>query len=385
MANAAWDSERVILDGDSWLEALLDAMAGARSRITLEAYILEDDATGAAVIDHLRHAAERGIEVRLIVDGAGSPGFIWNRAGDLYRSAVAVRVYHPLPDQVLSPAFRHGSRVLSVLRLLTQMNRRDHRKICIIDDQLAFVGSFNLADFTRPSMRGDEHWREAGAQVTGSAVAELVTAFAHTWERSWGFHRRGLHGRRLWPRRVDRQPVSGLVRLNHRLRLRHRHWQELIRRINGAQKRIWIAAAYFVPARRLVKALAHAAQRGVEVRLLMSRRSDIRFMPWVAETYWRRLVPTGVHVHLFEPAMLHAKVVLIDSWLSVGSTNLNMRSLLHDLEADVVLRTRESITAIEGAFAEGFAKSSLACNNDPPVPLHRRLLTWCVLWLRRYI
>ncbi len=385
MANAAWDSERVIFDGDTWLQALLDAMDGARIRITLEAYILEVDATGDVVIDHLRRAAERGVEVRLIVDGAGSPGFVWQRAGELYRSAVAVRVYHPLPDQVLSPAFRHGSRVLNLLRLLPQINRRDHRKICIIDDRLAFVGSFNIADFTRPSQRGDQHWREAGAQVTGPAVAELVTAFAHTWERSWTFHRRGLHGRRLWPRRIDRQPASGLVRLNHRLRLRHRHWQELIRRIHGAQKRIWIAAAYFVPARRLIKALAHAAQRGVEVRLLMSRRSDITFMPWVAETYWRRLVPSGVQVHLFEPAMLHAKVVLIDGWISVGSTNLNMRSLLHDLEADVVLRTRASITAIEGAFIEGFAKSSQASDDDPPVSWYRRVLTWCVLWLRRYI
>jgi len=383
--SSSWSQEMAIINGDVWFNEIIAAIDGAQRSVTLEIYMLENDGTGLAIIDALKRAGERGVDIRLIVDGSGSAGFVWNLAPELYQSRVTVRVFHPMPAQVLSPAFRHGSRVGNLLRLIPHINRRDHRKVCIIDEQAAFVGSFNLCDVIRPSLRGEEHWREAGARVAGAGLPELVQAFDHSWERSWRFHRRGLRPRRVWVRRRPSAAPTGLVRLNHRIAVRQRNWRDLLRRIDAARTRVWIAAAYFVPPPRLLRALSRAAKRGVEVHLLMSRRSDIAVMPWVAEFCWRDLLKDRVQVHLYEPGFVHAKVLFIDQWLCVGSSNLNMRSFLHDLEADVVLSSASSREKIEQAFTEGFAKSTLACRDDAPIPLYQWLITRCVLLLRRFI
>jgi cardiolipin synthase A/B len=355
--NRNWSSERLIRDGDQWITALVEAIDGAKESVSLEVYMLMDDETGQEVVDALKRAVSRGIAVHVLVDGVGSPEFIWNIAPRLFGTAVVVRVYHPLPTQVMSPAFRNGSRMFNVIRLLPRVNRRDHRKVCIIDSRAAFVGSFNLGNFIRPSLHKVNYWREVGAVVEGPPVAELVAAFAHSWQRAWHFHPHRLRVRRLWPRPQPEPTPSGLVRLNHRLRARLRCWREFGYRINGAQRRVWIATAYFVPGGRLIKALKDAAARGVDVCLIMSKSSDVRFMPWVAAASWLGLSRAGARVFAFGPGILHAKAMLIDDWLSVGSTNLNMRSLLHDLEADVVLSTPESLRDFEAAFVSGIEQS----------------------------
>jgi len=356
MTDASWDREEVILEGDDWFARLLAGIARARRSIDVELYILNPDATGRDLVAALRAAGERGVQVRLLVDGIGSSDFIWTVVPDLFRAPVIVRVYHPAPGQVLSPVFRHGSRVANLLRLLPRINRRDHRKLVIIDGAEAFVGSFNIGDFIRASRHRD-FWREGGAVVAGAAIVELGLAFEDSWDRSWRFHRQRLPMLRLWPRRFRRAPVSGLVVLNHRMVLRRTWWRDLCQRIDGARGRIWIVAAYFVPHARLIHALAAAARRGVEVRLLMSERSDVRFMPWVAAAFWHGLLAAGVQVGIYQPGILHAKAVCIDGWLRLGSSNLNHRSLLHDLEVDVVLRTQESMATFEAAFREGLGRS----------------------------
>lgn len=356
MTAVRWDREEVILEGDDWFDRLIDAIGQARRSIDVELYILNADGTGRALVDALRAAGGRGVQVRLLVDGIGSSDFIWSVVPELYRSPVIVRVYHPSPGQVLSPVFRHGSRVANLLRLLPRINRRDHRKLVIIDGREAFVGSFNIGDFIRASCDRD-HWFEGGAVVAGPAIAELGVGFEASWDRAWRFHRQRLPMLRFWPRRSRRIPASGLVVLNHRMALRRLWWRDLCDRIDRAQERIWIVAAYFVPHVRLIRALSAASRRGVEVRLLMSERSDIRFMPWVAAAFWHGLLAAGVRIQAYRPGILHAKVVRIDRWLRMGSSNLNHRSLLHDLEVDVVLRTEGAMAAFEQAFVEGLGKS----------------------------
>lgn len=382
---ARWTTERLVADGDQWFSEMIADIAAARGSVTYEIYIIQHDHTGGEVVAALEAAAARGVRVRLLVDGVGSPEFIWKVAPRLLESRLEVRVYHPLPTQVLSPAFRHGSRLLGMLRLLPLINHRDHRKVCVIDDRIAWVGSYNAADFTRRSLNGDDVWREAGARVTGEGVAELVEAFTFAWQRSWRFHRRHL-SRHLFTKRQPTLPPSGCVRLNHRIRLRLRNHLQMVQYITTAKTRVWIVAAYFVPGHRLLKALTNAASRGVDVRLLMSRKSDVAFMPAVAAAFTGALIRRGMRVYEFSPGILHAKALLIDDWLSLGSTNLNMRSLLHDLEADVVLQDPASRASFIELFHMGLARSQVV-NADfySDRPWHWRMMGRLALWFKYYI
>jgi cardiolipin synthase A/B len=151
--------------------------------------------------------------------------------------------------------------------------------------------------------------------------------------------------------------LSGLVRLNNKLALRRKNYRDLLARIAAARERIWITNAYFVPRGGLLRALGAAAKAGVDVRILVPAKSDIIFMPWVAAAFYYGLLKSGVRVFEYQPAVLHAKTMLIDDWMTVGSSNLNSRSMFHDLEADVVLSTCESLRALEAAFERDLGQS----------------------------
>lgn len=390
---AKWDSENVYTDGDEWIAKIIAALDQATSHIAVEMYMFCVDTTGSEVVDALKRAANRGVRVECIVDGVGSSDFILSEAPRLLSSPVLVRVYHPLPNQIFSSAFRQGARYRHLLRGLPQINRRNHRKVWIIDDKKAFVGSFNIGDFTRSSCVGGDCWREIGAEVSGPAVAELVASFSWGWQRSWRFHNSGRLGGPQWLARLKRsraqsvqvQP-SGLVRLNHRFTLRVQLHRDLLQRMHAAKQRLWICVAYFVPTRQMMRALADAAQRGVDVRIVTSHKSDVLIMPVVAALYWRTLVPKGVHVLVYQPSILHAKVMLIDDWLSIGSTNVNRRSWRHDVEADIVLTKDSTLAMVESAFTAVIEQSHPATDRDYfEFPWYLRIIARLALIMRRFL
>lgn len=349
MRRRYWRSERIWFDGDSYWDGVVADIAAARHSVDFETYILADDALGARVCTALLAAADRGVHVRLMVDGVGAGAWVKRRAAELQRRQLAVRVFHPLPWLLGARTTGGGSRVARMFRMLLRVNRRDHRKVCVIDRRIAWVGSFNVSVDHLSSVRCGDCWRDTGARVEGAAVHELVDAFAYTWRRSWRLTRTAMRPPIVWK---GHRPLggSGLVRLNHRLAGRRRMYEELIHRIANARRRVWITAAYFVPDHRLVGALAQAARNGVDVRLLMPAKSDVLFMPWVASAFYQALLAPGVRIFEFQPRILHAKTVFIDDWLTVGSTNLNYRSLLHDLEAEVVLLHPRTHRLMERAF-----------------------------------
>jgi len=144
--------------------------------------------------------------------------------------------------------------------------------------------------------------------------------------------------------------------------------------------------AYFVPGRRLVRALGDAAARGVDVRLMMSERSDVPFMPWVAVWFQSALLSRGVHILSYQPRFLHSKIILIDDWLSIGSTNLNARSLIHDLEADVVLLNPASLQRMRDIFLKDFTNCKQVGQADCAArPWRERFLAWLALRYRYYL
>ncbi len=375
-----WVAERVVTDGDAYFAELERDLAGATRSIDLESYIVEDDPCGRRVIAALTAAAGRGVTVRLLVDGLGAENWIL-AAGGHFRG-VPWRIYHPLPWTIVRAYVPTLRRLFSRLAAWRAINRRNHRKTCVIDGAVAWIGSINLEQRHCRSLVGELAWRDTAVRVTGPEVANITAAFAHTWRQAWRFGERflvpalGIRGR-LAP-----LPLTSLVRLNTSRGNRRRLWKDLLRRIAQARTRVWITTPYFVPTEDLLRALERAA-RTADVRLLLPRVNDVPMMPYIAGVYIERLRAAGVRVWTY-PRMVHAKTQVIDEVGLVGSSNLNSRSLHFDLEADVWVAHPESVTALSEAFLADCAISAEIPHDIHP-PWRWRVLGWLFLLARRWM
>jgi len=342
------------VSGDDYFDSLEAAIRDAKNTVEMESYIFNNDYTGNRIIEILAAASERGVKVRLIVDGIGSMGwekFFGERA---MNAGIQYRIYHQLPwEHVLLPR-RAAPKWQRVWRLIVRLNNRNHRKVCIIDRHIAYVGSINVADDHVASIRGAKAWRDTAVRLRGEDVRVLVESFERIWLGSTRLFRRRLRLLRRRPR------SSVLVRLNLSRRQRAQSYAELLERIDSAERRIWITNAYFVPDGSLLRALSLAARRGVDVRIIVPKVSDVFFVPVVHAAFHYSLLKAGVRVFQYVPSVLHAKTIMIDDWAIVGSSNLNHRSMLHDLEADVVISSLTARRTLEQHFLEDIGNSEEA-------------------------
>jgi cardiolipin synthase A/B len=348
-----WDEELVFTSGDEFYDSLEAGIRDARESIDFEMYIFASDEVGERFAAVLLEAVARGVAVRVIVDGAGSPG--WRRTfGPRFAAAgLPFLVYHELPWERVGFQRQPGRSRLTLIQLLGAINRRDHRKVAVVDGSRAWVGSRNLHRCHSESLSGDEAWRDTSVMVAGAAVTELTRAFDRVWE----LHR-GRRGKRLRIRASrDLVAASDLVRLNSTHRLRRRHYRKLIDSIRRASRRIWVTTAYFVPRRPIVQALEVASRRGIDVRILLPGQSDLFFMPWFAVAFYPQLLRAGVRIFEYQPAILHAKSMIVDDVFLVGTANLNHRSLIHDLEVDLVVTGPGAREALERQLARDLEQS----------------------------
>ena len=341
-----WSSERICTDGDCYFASLIADIAAAQRSVDLEVYILEDDAVGRSILDALTAAKARGVAVRLLVDGVGAAHWI-AAVGRGFRGC-PWRVYHPMPWTLIGTYLPTALAMQSRLTAFTLGNRRNHRKTCVIDETVAWIGSFNLERRHSRAAAGDAVWRDTAARVEGPPVEFLTRAFQHTWKQSWRFGTRHLLPSIDLRGRGPKVDASQPVRLNGRRSMRRRLWKDLLLRIARARERVWITTPYFVPTKDLLRALEIAAQHA-DVRLLLPAVNDVAFMPWIAGIYAPRLRAAGIRLWAY-PRMVHAKTQVIDGLGLVGSSNLNSRSLFFDLEADVWLGDPASVTALAEAF-----------------------------------
>ena len=321
--------EKLYFLGDEYFIGLIRDIHGARHRVDLETYIFELDPVGRAVIAALTHAVARGVRVRLLVDGVGLPLADAELLETLEGEGIPFRIFHPIPWFFRHRRYTAGG--LDLWALWSRLNHRNHRKVCCIDRRIVWIGSFNISACHLPREQGGEGWRD-----TAVRIEDVDTDVPdHAFERAWN----------PWFRRPrPRNRVRSPFRLNDTRRQRRRLHRGLIRRIVRGRDRIWITNAYFVPERR--------AQRGVDVRILLPSVSDVFFMPWTAAVFYGSLLEHGVRIYEYLPAVLHAKTLIIDEWMTVGSSNLNSRSLSHDLEADYVLDSPAAKAALVTHFLQ---------------------------------
>jgi len=305
--------------GRDALADMLQAVSEARRRIHLETYILRSDATGRRFLERLAERARAGVEVRLLYDGFGSLGVDAGALAPLRRAGGDVMAFNPLPRFWPRWAPR----------------RRDHRKILTVDGRVGFAGGLNVGD-EYSGEGGTEGWRDAHVRVTGPAVRDLEAVFLESWFRADG---PGLAWHQVLESVPERAgPVRCAVVPDGPTYRRRRMREIVVAGLQAATREARLASPYFAPGRRVLRAMAEAAERGVAVDLLLAGRTDHPVLRRAAHALLPRLLPSGVRVWEYEAAVMHAKVALFDRrWAIVGSSNLDRQSFEHSYEVNLLL------------------------------------------------
>lgn len=352
-----WKSEEIFHEGDSYFSKMIEDFSEAKKSIYLETYIFELDDFGNFFLEALKKAAARGVKIHVLVDGIGSPVWAESHLQKLIDHKIEVRVYHPLPW--ISFHLKLKSRETFLRRFLLyfgRLNRRNHRKVCIIDEKIAWIGSFNISVDHLAVYKGKNAWRDTGVRVEGEGIIELVSAFQKTWARSWGLQSKSpIKGFFRFTLKEGRK--SKLLRLNDSYFLRRQFNKAVLSELRSANRYIRIVNPYFIPPRKLIHTLLSSVQAGIEVSILIPQKSDVRIVRWVMLVFAERLIKKGVKVFEYLPTILHAKILMTDQQATIGSTNLNHRSFIHDLEVDIILLKPSSLLQLEAQFFTDLSNS----------------------------
>ncbi|MCP4187924.1 MAG: phosphatidylserine/phosphatidylglycerophosphate/cardiolipin synthase family protein [Gammaproteobacteria bacterium] len=367
-------NRNLYFDPETYFRDLISDIDSACHEVILETYIFTLDDTGVRVLTALSGAAARGVKLKILIDGVGSYRDSGLIAEQLKSPDCELRVFHPLPwdFSVYRRALKAGHWYSKVFFLLASINHRDHRKLCLIDNQIAWLGSYNItADHANHSSgAGDGHWHDTGLRVSGSVVARLADNFDQVWQRkSGGIAERSRHylAREEITRR--RQPELHLLNV-----------------LELAQQRIWITNAYFNPSNKVLRILKRKAKQGVSVQLIVPMRSDIIFFPLLSRSFYNDLLQAGIRVFEYADRVLHSKTMLIDQQLLVGSTNLNYRSLFHDLELDMLLADAATVEQMEERFCRDVSDSvEITPRHWEQHPWLFKLLGWLSRFLRYWL
>jgi phosphatidylserine/phosphatidylglycerophosphate/cardiolipin synthase-like enzyme len=328
------NSFELLDEGAEFFPAMLAAIDAARESVLLEMYLVHSGVIVNRFSAALSAAVQRGVRVRVVFDAFGSLGLSRADQRRLVQAGVQLRFFNPLE-----------------LRKRLGNLLRDHRKLLVTDGRAAFVGGTGLADEFAPGA-ARAPWREVMVRIEGPVVADWQRAFARTWRR--------LGAELDVPLPASPTPGEGAL---GRLSLSEARQRSVLakgvrQRIDGSVQRAWIMSAYFVPARRVRAALGRAARRGVDVCLLLpGARTD---HPWVRQAsrrFYARMLRAGVRIYEYQPAMLHAKVILCDDWVSIGSSNLDRWSLRWNLEANQEVDDTRFAGIVAALFERDFAVS----------------------------
>jgi cardiolipin synthase len=326
--------------GWSFFPALLKACREAGEELCLEFYIIRDDSIGRSFAGELQNAAARGVEVCLIYDYIGcfdTPGSYFRQ---LERGGVKCLPFNP-------PPFHWGT---------TWFDKRDHRKMAVIDGKTAFVGGVNIGDEYAGFGESPEQLRDLGMRIDGPAAGELRKLFRANWEDERGTV--PFDWTKETPPITDEGDADVMI-----VNGGPHHNRSLIRSafrmaIAGAAESVMIINPYFVPGPRVVRSLLRAAGRGVRVQLILPANNDVPLVRLVSRSYYTPLLKGGIEIVEREGTVLHAKVMLIDeTWVVVGSANLDQRSFHRNYEVNVIVDNPAFGRQVADMFGEDLARS----------------------------
>ncbi len=338
----------LLKDGDETFSAMLGAIKGARKYVLLEFYAFADDSAGRVFSELLRSKAREGVAVYLIYDSVGS--ILTDRDFFLELAAAGVKVAEFRPVIFWKPYWN--------------WIKRDHRKTICVDGDCAFVGGFNITSQDAPLSLGGRGWKGTQARLRGPATAQIEHLFWEAWTASTPVTGAREPARQVFPAApAGDKPVAvvsaGGIRNVRSIRRSYRY------AIDRALEYIYITNAYFLPDRLVYRRLVRAARRGVDVRVIAPMETDHPYVRWASWSMYGHLIKNGVKIYEWQGPILHAKTAVIDGvWSSVGSHNLDHRSLKYNLEVNINVFGRAFGSAMARAFREDLKRSKLVTLED---------------------
>ena len=342
----------ILENGPTTYAAMLGAIASARDSINMETYILEDDEAGQKFASALMAKQAEGVQVNLIHDGVGTLGTKKEFFKRLTDAGIQVVEFNPVNPLAAKAGW--------------DVNQRDHRKLLVVDGRSAILGGINISSVysggsSRPGgssgggKKSDLPWRDTDLLIEGPVVASLQKLFIETWQDQKG---PALGSRRYLPALEPRGPEVVRAIGSNPDEPFSQIYVTLISAINSAESEILLTNAYFVPDPQLLEALVRAVARGVDVKLIVPSTTDSSLVFHAGRSHYEPLLRGGVKLFERREALLHAKTAVIDGvWATVGSTNLDWRSFLHNQELTAVVLGPEFGAKMRAAFDRDLAAS----------------------------
>jgi cardiolipin synthase len=367
----------LLADGHDAYDAMFKVLQKAKDHINLESYIIEDDETGRRFADLLLQKQRDGVQVHIIYDSFGSintPDSFFQRLRD---GGIRVVGFNPI-----NPLNAEGKWALT---------HRDHRKILIVDGMVAIIGGINISKVysstplkLKHSEKAPVHWRDTDIQVNGPAVAEFQKLFLDTWQKQTGTK---LSDKGYFP--ILKEEGNALVRVIGSTpgEMNRIPFVVYVSAISFAEHSIHITNSYFIPDGQIVTALAEAAKRGVDVKIILPGISDSALVLHAQRYHYSGLLKSGVKIFEHGNSLLHAKTAVIDKvWSTVGSTNMDFLSLLNNDEVNAVILNHEFAVEMEKMFTSDLADSrQILWEEWQKRPLLPRFREWFVNLFARWL
>jgi cardiolipin synthase len=360
------NSASVKIDGPGTFKAMFTDIDAAQQHIHLETYILEDDVVGNRLAEHLVAARQRGVEVRLLVDAYGSLTLPNEFKDRLEAQGIQFQKFHPV-DPKEDPR-------------IWRTNNRDHRKVLVVDGKIAHTGGINFSDTYREgsgsaSVRRskpdpDVAWRDTQVRITGPVVAQFQRYFLKMWNRDLPDDKK-VNPKDYIPVLQPQGDIAVAVAASvggdtDEFKI----YSVFSTAIEEAKKQIWITQAYFAPDQDFIEMLKAASQRGVDVRLLLPGISDASLVIQASRASYQELLESGVRIYERKATVLHAKTMVVDGcWSTIGSSNFDYRSFVHNYELNAVLESCKFGETMEKLYLSDLQQSqeiTLAAWEDRP-------------------
>jgi cardiolipin synthase len=345
----------LLFDGPQAMSAMMAAIRGAENNINLETYIFDQDEIGKQFANLLIEKQKAGIQVSILYDSIGSIQTPKAFFDNMRAAGIKIIEFNPV-----NPLKRFAN---------WHLNNRDHRKILVVDGKIAFTGGVNITqDYSRSSLfrsgrkSSDElGWRDTHIRIEGPAVASMQLLFLEAWASQQGGE---ISDTEYFPPLPE--VGNNLVRvLGSEPGGDFQIYKAYVLAITEAKESIHLTAAYFAPDVQLLDAIKAAAHRGVDVKVIFPGISDAGLVFQAGRSFYTELLDAGVKIYQLKASVLHAKTAVVDhTWSTVGSSNLDIRSFLHNSEVNLVILGSEFGTTMESAFAEDLKNSIPVTKED---------------------